>query len=120
MDCHELILLWLQFPQPLLKRRRAFPCIGEAVTAVTVMDDGPVIEQACCGWVLLAALGENVPKGSLRTASKTLMLRKHHAPWHLVKKQSDAPLAGSKLCNAALPLTAVGHARLQRYVETWL
>jgi hypothetical protein len=39
----------------------------------------PVIEQACCRWVLLAALGENFRKIALSTASKGLIWRENLA-----------------------------------------
>jgi len=40
--------------------------------------DAPVLEQACCGWALFAALGKNFNKpalnGTLGTVSKRLIV----------------------------------------------
>jgi hypothetical protein len=62
-----------------------------------VYGDGPVIEQACCEYSLLAAFGENSRKASLRTSSKALISHKHHAPWRALKNRPALPWAGQWL-----------------------
>jgi hypothetical protein len=44
-----------------------------------VVNDGdkPVVEEACCRWVMLGALGENFGETALRAAAKGLRSRAH-------------------------------------------